>query len=73
MHQSTTAGDQPPPRPACTFWIGPERRYCAATDSTRRYVNGYRCPLHTPRALQGLPELPPPPGWPIHRKQDGAQ
>jgi hypothetical protein len=25
---------------------------------------GWRCTLHTPRALRGLPEIPPGPGWP---------
>lgn len=30
----------------------------------RLYLCGWRCTLHTPRALRGLPEIPPGPGWP---------
>ncbi|MFE3378375.1 hypothetical protein [Streptomyces anulatus] len=30
----------------------------------RRYVIGWRCDLHTPSAVRGLPEPPPGPGWP---------
>ncbi|MER6598936.1 hypothetical protein [Streptomyces parvus] len=30
----------------------------------RRYVTGWKCDLHTPRAIRGLPECPPGPGWP---------
>lgn len=58
-------------RPAagvCSHWIGAERRYCRAEDDIRRYVGGYRCPSHTPSALQGKPEPLPGPGWPIHRR-----
>lgn len=38
------------------------------------FVCGWRCTQHTPRALRGLPEIPPGPGWPpgalIHQKPD---
>lgn len=51
-------------RPEYTHWIGAEARHCKETDGVRRYVPGNRCPAHTPRALQGLPEIPPGPGWP---------
>lgn len=30
----------------------------------RLYPNGWWCALHSPRALLGLPEFPPGPGWP---------
>lgn len=30
----------------------------------RLYPCGWRCDRHTPRALQGLPEIPPGPGMP---------
>jgi hypothetical protein len=29
---------------------------CGAADGVRRFVTGYRCPLHTPAALMGEPE-----------------
>lgn len=54
-------------RPECRHWIGAERRHCRKADGVRLYVPGLRCPAHTPRALQGLPEFPPGPGWPAHR------
>ncbi|MEU6702564.1 hypothetical protein [Streptomyces wuyuanensis] len=55
-----------PGRPArqCSHWIGPEARHCGAIDGVRQYIPGYRCPAHTPNALQGKPETPPGPGWP---------
>jgi hypothetical protein len=49
--------------PVCTHWIGSEQRYCGAPGA-RRYVNSVACQLHSPRALQGLPEIPPGPGLP---------
>lgn len=52
------------PRPECSHWIGAERRHCKEADGVRHYIPGYRCPAHTPRALQGLDEIPPGPGWP---------
>lgn len=52
------------PKPECTHWIGAEQRHCKEADSVRLYIPGHRCPAHTPRALQGLPENPPGPGWP---------
>lgn len=57
-----------PPNTQCGHWIGAESRYCRAEKGLRHYLPGYRCPQHTPRALQGLPEIPTGPGWPIHRE-----
>jgi hypothetical protein len=57
------------PRPECGHWLGNEQRHCREGDGVRRYLPGNRCPAHTPRALQGLPEIPTGPGWPIHRKE----
>jgi len=57
------------PRPECRHWIGAERRHCRSGDGVRPYLTGPRCPAHTPNALQGLPEVPPGPGWPIFRKE----
>ena len=48
----------------CTHWIGAEHRHCHATDDVRPYLTGDRCPAHTPRALKGLDENEPGPGWP---------
>lgn len=59
-------------RPAagvCSHWIGAESRYCQLGDGVRRYVPGFRCPTHTPAALQGKPEIPPGPGWPKWREE----
>lgn len=56
-------------KPECAHWIGAERRHCRSGDSVRLYVTGHYCPAHTPNALRGLPEIPPGPGWPIHRKE----
>lgn len=60
------------PRPECGHWIGTERRHCRKADGVRLYVPGLRCPDHTPRALQGLPEFPPGPGWPAQRSQEAS-
>lgn len=57
------AGQSTPPK-ACAHWIGAEQRHCGATEGVRPYVTGLCCPAHTPRALQGLDEIPPGPGWP---------
>lgn len=56
-------------RPECRHWIGAEQRHCRRGDGVRRFVTGLRCPEHTPRALQGLPEILPGPGWPARRKE----
>jgi hypothetical protein len=56
-----------PPKTQCGHWIGAESRYCRESHGVRHYLPGYRCPQHTPRALQGLPEIPPGPGWPYLR------
>lgn len=50
--------------PVCGHWIGAEQRHCHATDDVRAFLVGPRCPAHTPRALQGLDEIPPGPGLP---------
>ncbi|WP_371579427.1 hypothetical protein [Streptomyces sp. NBC_01314] len=50
------------PGPECRHWIGSERRHCRAVDGIRPYIQGLRCPLHTPNALAGKPEAPPGPG-----------
>ncbi|MFJ7049005.1 hypothetical protein ACIQVC_37205 [Streptomyces sp. NPDC101112] len=62
------SGDRP--RPECRHWIGPEGRHCRAVDGVRFYLTGWCCPLHTPRALQGLKEFepgtaPPPSSLPL--------
>ncbi|MFJ4692820.1 hypothetical protein [Streptomyces sp. NPDC088766] len=54
-------------RPECGHWLGAERRYCREVDGVHRFLPGLRCPARTPRALQGLDEIPPGSGWPIHR------
>lgn len=59
-----------PTSDACSHWIGVDSRYCHVTEGVRRYLPGYRCPAHTPNALKGLPEVPPGPGWPIHRRTE---
>ncbi len=48
----------------CGHWIGADRQYCHSADQVRHYLPGHRCPLHTPNALRGLPEIPPGPGRP---------
>ncbi|GFH38875.1 hypothetical protein [Streptomyces pacificus] len=70
IEPTAAARGMSPGRPArqCTHWIGLESRHCGATDGVRPYIPGYRCPAHTPNALQGKPETPPGPGWPIHRE-----
>lgn len=52
----------------CSHWIGTESRHCHDTEGVRRYLPGFRCPAHTPNALQGKPEIPPGPGWPSRRE-----
>lgn len=56
-------------RPECGHWLGEERHHCKEVDGVRLYVIGHRCPAHTPRALQSLPETPTGPGWPIFRQE----
>lgn len=48
----------------CTHWVGDEQRHCLSTDGVRAFLTGPRCPEHTPRALQGLDEIAPGPGYP---------
>ncbi|MBE4791720.1 hypothetical protein [Streptomyces caniscabiei] len=59
----TTPTDGQPSK-ICAHWIGAERRHCGAIEGVRPYLTGLCCPLHTPRALRGLPEFEPGPGWP---------
>ncbi|MFI1678803.1 hypothetical protein [Streptomyces sp. NPDC020607] len=72
---AAAAGDTPgqpapdKPKPECTHWVGAEKRHCKEADGVRQYLPGPRCPLHTPAALQGKPEPPTGPGWPIHRQE----
>ncbi|MGC5659826.1 hypothetical protein ACN261_05360 [Micromonospora sp. WMMD723] len=40
----------------CSHWNGTAGRYCHQTDHVRPYLQGPRCPVHTPAALAGLPE-----------------
>ncbi|QTU64258.1 hypothetical protein [Streptomyces scabiei] len=49
------------PGPECRHWLGAERRHCRAVDDIHPYIQGLRCPAHTPNALAGKPE--PPPGY----------
>lgn len=42
----------------CGHWIGTERRYCHHPGGVRPYLQGPRCPAHTPNALAGRPEPP---------------
>ncbi len=60
------------PAPKCGHWIGRETRYCHADENIRQYIPGLRCPEHTPAALQGKPEVPPGPGWPIRREANST-
>ncbi|MEV0441856.1 hypothetical protein AB0I84_06095 [Streptomyces spectabilis] len=39
----------------------------------RPYLTGLRCARHTPAALNGRPESPPGPGWPLHREPPDAE
>lgn len=52
-----------PPAVRCGHWIGVDRRYCHNPNGVRRYIQGPRCPDHTPAALAGRPEPNP---LPIH-------
>ncbi|NGO43796.1 hypothetical protein [Streptomyces ureilyticus] len=62
------AADEPLAK-ECAHWIGAERRHCRSTENVRPYLTGLCCPLHTPRALRGLPEIPPGPGIPAYRNR----
>lgn len=39
----------------CGHWLATQGRYCAAPGA-RQYIQGWRCPEHTPARLAGLPE-----------------
>jgi hypothetical protein len=47
----------------CVHWIGTDGRYCHSPDNLRPYLQGLRCPVHTPSALAGRPE---PTSTPVH-------
>lgn len=59
----TILPDQPPAR-ECRHWVGDDQRHCRSVDGVRLFLTGLCCPLHTPNALQGKPEVPPGPGLP---------
>ncbi|MEU6340209.1 hypothetical protein ABZ883_04570 [Streptomyces sp. NPDC046977] len=59
-------GTQHRPDAACGHWVGTAGEFCAEAQGVRLYVIGRRCPLHTPAALRGRPEVPAGPGWPAH-------
>lgn len=40
---------------------------CGSTTDLRPFNHGLRCPVHTPQALKGEPELPSGPGIPAYR------
>lgn len=46
---------KPAPRKTgpCTHWIGDEARACGSQVGTRLFIQGPRCPVHTPSALKG--------------------
>jgi hypothetical protein len=73
---TATAGDDTPAvRPTdgiCSYWIGPELRYCRATEGVRYFAPGHRCGIHTAAALKGQPEIPAGLGWPIHSSEAQA-
>ena len=46
------AGEAGKPKPPCEFGFGK----CDRTDNVHPYVQGLRCPDHTPSKLAGLPE-----------------
>ncbi|MFI9203309.1 hypothetical protein [Streptomyces sp. NPDC053048] len=47
-------------RPKCAHWNGAQERFCRLPGA-RPYIQGPRCPLHTPAALAGKPEPGTPP------------
>lgn len=51
--------------PACEVLTPPH-----AITYARLYLCGWRCARHTPAAMQGKPETPPGPGWPIHQQAE---
>ncbi|SCL67007.1 Bifunctional DNA primase/polymerase, N-terminal [Micromonospora peucetia] len=53
----------------CGHWIGGARRYCHSPNGVRPYLQGPRCPDHTPAALAGRPEAP---STPIHTPERSA-
>jgi hypothetical protein len=56
--------------PRCGHWAGDH--YCHTTDRVRRYLNGYRCPHHTPAAINNRPEPPNPATTTPLPRQDAA-
>ncbi|NJC15634.1 hypothetical protein F4558_005460 [Micromonospora profundi] len=53
----------------CGHWIGSDRRYCHTPENLRPYLQGLRCPAHTPAALAGQPEPPSTPRHPFTSKE----
>lgn len=51
--------------PICEHQV--DDQHCGETEGLRHFNHGHRCPLHTPQALKGEPELPPGPGIPAYR------
>lgn len=45
----------------CGQWV-PEGGPCGSLAASR-FVGGWRCPVHTPAAMEGRPETAPDPGW----------
>ena len=52
-----------PPDSQCGHWLGAESRHCRKAQGIRRYLTGFRCPDHTPAAVQRGPETAPSAGW----------
>jgi hypothetical protein len=42
----------------CGHWIGAEARLCLNPDRLRPYLQGLRCPAHTPATVAGQPDPP---------------
>lgn len=40
---------------------------CTETEGLRHFNHGMMCPIHTPQARKGEPELPPGPGIPAYQ------
>lgn len=44
----------------CDHWEGDDAKFCGQP-TDRRYLSGPRCPLHTPAAIAGRPDITPDP------------
>lgn len=58
---------------ACNHWMPKRDEECGATENLVHFAQGHKCPIHTPNALQGLPELKPGPGIPAYRPCGGCE